>query len=432
MNMQFEKVSWIEGANVYEVNVRQYTAEGTFSAFTKHLPRLKDMGVKILWLMPITPISKKFRLGSLGSYYACSSYTKVNPEFGTLDDLKELVTEAHQLEMKLIIDWVANHTGWDHHWTEEHRGWYKKDEHGNFKDDHGWTDVIDLNYESKEMAAAMIEAMQFWIKECDIDGFRCDMAHLVPLDFWRLARQHCDKLKPLFWLAETEAPEYLQVFDVSYAWEWMHVSEKIPKQFASVQHIKEVIEKYKQESPPGSQKLFFTTNHDENSWNGTEYEKYGDGAKVFAVFCCIWQGMPLIYSGQELPNFKRLKFFDKDQIDWNENVALHNFYKSLLELRSNNKALHTGSEVFELATGFEDKIFAYLFVKDLYKVLVLLNLSSSEKLHCTIAHKQLNGIYKNLSSGIQHKLNNIEKFELQNWEYIVYYANGDIEEIVEE
>src|SRR5215831_2889247 len=264
MNIQFEKVSWIDGANVYEVNIRQYTPEGTFSAFMKHLSRLKKMGVKILWLMPVTPISKKLRMGSLGSYYACSSYIKINPEFGTLDDLKELVQEAHQLEMKLIIDWVANHTGWDHHWTVENPGWYKKDEHGNFKDFHGWTDVIDLNYESKEMRVAMIEAMEFWIKECDIDGFRCDMAHLVPLDFWKIARQHCDSFKPLFWLGECEVPEYHEVLDVSYAWEWMHVSEKVVKQIASLQHMKDVLSKY-QKYPNKGLKLFFTSNHDENS-----------------------------------------------------------------------------------------------------------------------------------------------------------------------
>jgi glycosidase len=423
MNKQFERVSWIDGVNVYEVNVRQYTAEGTFAAFMKHLPRLKDMGVKILWLMPVTPISKEMRLGSLGSYYACSSYTEVNPEFGTLDDLKELVKEAHQLEMKLIIDWVANHTGCDHHWTQEHPEWYKKDAQENFTDVHGWADVIDLNYASKELRAAMIEAMTFWIKECDIDGFRCDMAHLVPLDFWSIARQHCDALKPLFWLAETEVPEYHEVFDVSYAWEWMHVTERIPKQIASIQHMKDVLKKYEEQYPPGSRKLFFTSNHDENSWNGTEYEKYGDGAKAFAVFCCTWHGMPLIYSGQELPNFKRLKFFDKDQIEWRPDIALHNFYKSLLELKSENKALHASAEVFELTTGNDEKIFACLFIKDLYKVLVLLNLSPGDRVHCTITHEKLEGNYKSLFSGIEYKLNATENFELQHWEYFVYCSD---------
>ncbi len=166
------------------------------------------MGVEILWLMPITPISQKERLGSLGSYYACSSYTKINPEFGNLNDFKQLVDAAHQLGFKLIIDWVANHTGWDHHWTFEHPDWYVKDVNGMFTEVNGWKDVIDLDYNQANMRQAMIKAMQYWVRECDIDGFRCDMAHLVPLDFWVEARKQCDALKPLFWLAECDEPSY--------------------------------------------------------------------------------------------------------------------------------------------------------------------------------------------------------------------------------
>ncbi|HRH61369.1 MAG TPA: alpha-amylase family glycosyl hydrolase, partial [Chitinophagaceae bacterium] len=351
MNKKFRTVHWAYGSNIYEVNIRQYTTEGTLNAFAAHLPRLKEMGVEILWLMPVTPISKKIRQGSLGSYYACSSYTEVNTEFGTLDDMKNLVSKVHEMGMKIIIDWVANHTGWDHNWTEEHPGWYVKDAKGNFTERNGWHDVIDLDYSVKEMRAAMIAAMKFWVSECDIDGFRCDMAHLVPLDFWKDARTKCEALKPLFWLAECDVESYHDVFDVSYAWEWMHISEKLAKQIASLQHLKDVLAKY-QDYPAGAQKLFFTVNHDENSWNGTEYEKYEGGAKAFAVFCATWPGMPLIYSGQELPNKKRLKFFDKDLIEWNDKPELHNFYKSLLHLRKTNKALQTLAKPEILSTAF--------------------------------------------------------------------------------
>ncbi|TXT33545.1 MAG: alpha amylase [Chitinophagaceae bacterium] len=180
MSTEFSTVAWAKDATMYEVNIRQYTQEGTFKAFAKHLPRLKEMGVTLLWLMPITPISKKVRQGTLGSYYASSSYTSINPEFGTLDDFKQLVTEAHQLGFKIIIDWVANHTGWDHHWTIEHPDWMMKDEAGNFTEKNGWHDVIDLNFDVPQMRTALIDAMRFWVTECDIDGFRCDMAHLVP------------------------------------------------------------------------------------------------------------------------------------------------------------------------------------------------------------------------------------------------------------
>ncbi len=419
MNSIKQTVAWAKGSNIYEVNIRQYTPEGTFAAFAKHLPRLKDMGIEILWLMPVTPISKMARLGSLGSYYACSSYTEINPEFGSINDFKILVNEVHKLEMKLIIDWVANHTGWGHEWTKEHAEWYMKDVAGNFTERNGWHDVIDLNYDNTDMRKAMIAAMQFWIMECGIDGFRCDMAHLVPLDFWKDARAQCDEVKPLFWLAECDVMEYHEVFDVSYAWEWMHVTEKFMKGIASMQHIKEVLDKYPH-YPGGAKKLFFTSNHDENSWNGTEYEKYRDAAKAFAVFTCTWPDIPLIYSGQELPNYKRLKFFDKDVIEWADNIELHDFYKLLLHLRRNNKAFEDDASFFLVATGFDDKIFAYLLIKENSKVLVLLNLSGNDRLQFTVEHESLTGSFKNLFSGIHHQLENKNKFELQAREYLVY------------
>lgn len=421
--MQYKKVPWIDGANIYEVNIRQYTPEGTFAAFEQHLPRLKDMGVQILWLMPITPISIKERLGSLGSYYACSSYTAINPEFGTINDFKNLVNKAHELGFKLIIDWVANHTGWDHHWATEHPDWYIKDADGNFTDPNGWKDVIDLNYDSKEMRQALIDAMKFWVNECGIDGFRCDMAHLVPLDFWKNARTQCDKVKTLFWLAECEVIEYHEVFDVTYAWEWMHVSEKTAKQIASLQHLKDVYDKYAL-YPGGAKKLYFTSNHDENSWNGTEYEKYGNGAKAFAVCCCTLPGIPLLYSGQELPNYKRLSFFDKDQIDWNESPALHNFYKQLFELRKSNKAFQKNASCFILHTNADDKIFAYLLVNGESKVLVLLNISPDDRIGFTIEHEAMAGTYISLFSGLAFTLKSNEQFELMGWEYMVYHTEA--------
>ncbi len=415
----FDKVEWMEASNIYEVNIRQYTPEGNFEAFSNHLPRLKDMGVKILWLMPITPISVKERLGSLGSYYACSSYTAINSEYGSLDDFKMLVDKAHESGMKLIIDWVSNHTGWDHEWAMDHPDWYLQDKEGNFIERNGWRDVIDLNFEVKKMRTALIDSMKFWITECGIDGFRCDMAHLVPLDFWKEARTQCDAIKNLFWLAECEAVEYHEVFDVSYAWEWMHVSEKFAKQVASLQQLKDVVNKYAN-YPTGAKKLFFTSNHDENSWNGTEYEKYGDGAKTFAVCCATWPGMPLLYSGQELPNFKRLKFFDKDQIDWKPDPALHNFYKLLLELRLGNKAFKNSAELIILETQADNKILAYLLVNEESKVLVLLNLSGESRIHFSVNNEKINDAYKNIFSGIKYTLKNYEQFELQAWEYLVY------------
>jgi glycosidase len=412
----------INALNIYEVNTRQYTQEGTFNAFAKHLPRLKDMGVKMVWLMPITPISLQERQGTLGSYYACSDYVSINPEFGTLNDFKLLVKDVHDLEMQLIIDWVANHTGLDHHWTREHSDWYEKDENGNFTEKHGWKDVIDLNYENNDLRMEMIKCMQYWITECDIDGFRCDMAHLVPLSFWADAQRECEKLKPLFWLAECEVPEYHKVFDVTYAWKWMHVSERLANNTAGINDMKDVLKIYT-DYPPGALKLLFTSNHDENTWNGTEYEKYGDEAKSFAIFTFTWMGVPLIYGGQELPNLKRLKFFDKDFIEWtNEEPALHNFYQRLTNLKTQNAALHIPSNIEVLSTDYNENIFAFLRINGDEKVLVILNLSNRDKLQFHIAHPLLEGTFQHLFSDLQYKLGEVQTFELQAFEYLVLLA----------
>ena len=418
MAIKYTTVDWAKGSNIYEVNIRQYTKEGSFLAFAKHLPRLKKMGVEILWLMPITPISKKVRQGSLGSYYACSSYTEINPEFGSMDDFKWLVREAQSLGFKLIIDWVANHTGWDHHWTTEHPNWYVKDSLGNFTEKNGWHDVIDLNFEVDEMRSALIEAMKFWVEECNIDGFRCDMAHLVPLNFWIDARATCDALKPLFWLAECEVVNYHDAFDVTYAWWWMHQTEKHSKGEASLSEIREVLHAYTN-YPPGSGKLFFTSNHDENSWNGTEYEKFKHSAKAWAVFTCTWQGIPLLYSGQESPNIKRLKFFDKDAIEWKDPLQLHDFYTALLQLRNRNKAITEG-ETFILPAQNDGELMAFLRKKDENIVLVLLNISDQNRLSIQIENFWLQGNFTNIFSGLNFTFKGNDSFELQGGEYLVY------------
>jgi len=419
MAVHFTTVAWAAGTNIYEVNTRQYTAEGTFHAFMQHLPRLKDMGVEVLWLMPITPISTQKRLGTLGSYYACSSYTTINPEYGTMDDFKLLVNYAHELGFKIIIDWVANHTGWNHHWVTEHPDWYVKDEQGNFTEKNGWQDVIDLNFEVNEMRTAMIGTMKFWVSACGIDGFRCDMAHLVPLDFWKEARIQCDAVKPLFWLAECEAVEYHDVFDVTYAWQWMHLTENFFRGNASLSHIRNVLHTYSQ-YPAGAQKLFFTSNHDENSWNGTEYEKFGAAAKALAVFTFTWSGVPLVYSGQESPNYKRLAFFDKDLVEWNTPLQLHDFYKALSYLHKTN-AVAKG-ETFILPSE-QEGLMAYLRKKEDDVVLVLLNLSKENKIKITVAHEWLKGNFINIFSQLLYTFNGKEVFELQANEYFVYRKN---------
>jgi glycosidase len=418
MNTSFKTVSWAYNATMYEVNIRQYTPEGTFNAFAKYLPQLKQMGVHILWLMPITPISVKMRQGSLGSYYACSSYTDINPEFGTLDDFKSLIKQAHELGFKVIIDWVANHTGWDHHWTIEHPEWMMQDKDGNFTEKNGWHDVIDLNFESTEMRTALMNAMQYWVSDCDIDGFRCDMAHLVPLDFWKQARLYCERIKPLYWLAECEVVDYHQVFDATYAWWWMHETGRYAKQESTLHEIRNVLHAYSQ-YPEGACKLFFTSNHDENSWNGTEIEKYGIAAKAWSVFCFTWHGMPMVYSGQESPSEKRLLFFDKDLIEWKQPLQLFDFYTVLAHLRKNKKAIHSG-ESFILPSDRDNELMAYFRKKEKDLVLVILNISTQNRLKINVQHEWLHGRFRNIFSGLEFIFQNQESFELQAGEYLVY------------
>lgn len=425
----YKKAEWINNTNVYEVNLRQYTKEGTFNAFSRELPRLKEMGVSTLWFMPITPIAQKNKKGSLGSYYACSDYTAINPEFGTLDDFKALVKQAHSMGFKVIIDWVANHTGWDHVWTKTHPEYYEKDSATkDFKIASGMDDIIELDYKNPDMRKAMIDAMKYWVTECDIDGYRCDLAFWVELDFWQQARAELEKTKTLFWLAECdplEHPEYYQAFDACYTWTWMHKTEDFYKKGLPLSSLDSVLHKYDSVCTDNKIPLWFTTNHDENSWNGTEYEKYGDMAKALAVFSFTWNGIPLIYSGQELPNVKRLKFFEKDPIEWNGNYELEQFYQRLLSVKKNNPALRAGDSTvttFIITTSAPDKVKAYLRKSGDSEVLVLLNFSK-EKIQFDLVEVEdeyVKGTYRNIFTTANEDLSTKRSFRLEPYGYLVY------------
>lgn len=425
MNSTFKPLEWVKNTNVYEVNIRQYTAEGTFNAFLKELPRLREMGVSTLWFMPITPIAQKNKKGPLGSPYACSDYTSINPEFGTLDDFKNLVKQAHALGFKVIIDWVANHTGWDHVWTKSHPDYYLKDEKTNdFKIASGMDDIIELDYKNPALRKAMIEAMQYWVKACDIDGFRCDLASWVEVDFWKEARPQVDAVKPLFWLGEFDEldnPDYKPVFDCSYSWTWMHKTEDFYKKHESLDVLDSLLMRY-DTMVHNSMNLWFTTNHDENSWNGTEYDKYGDMAKALAVFSFTWNGVPLIYSGQELPNHKKLKFFEKDAIEWNGKYELHDFYKALLTLKTNNPALRAGDEAvttYRLQTGGATHVLAWLRKNGEHEVLTLLNMGNAAT-RFNLNAKIVSGKYRNVFDGKEIEVHGNMQFELEPWSCLVF------------
>ncbi len=416
---------WSKNSTIYEVNVRQFTPEGTFKAFQAHLPRLKKMGVDILWLMPIHPIGVKNRKGSLGSYYAISDYKAVNPEFGNMQDFKALVKDAQAQGMHVIIDWVANHTSPDNVWVEQcHQNWYTLDSAGHLQPTIGtdWWDVADLNYNNPEMRQEMIESMKFWLKEANIDGFRCDVADWVPVDFWNEARAQLDKVKPVFMLAEAENPEHHKAaFDMSYGWEFHHVMNKIAKGEKNVEAIHEYL-KGQSKFPKEAYRMHFTSNHDENSWNGTEMERMGDARFAFAVLAATFNGMPLVYNGQEASLSKRLRFFDKDTISWTK-LDLEGFYTKLLNLNKSNEALWNGvygGEIKIISDERDPNIFAFVREKNGKKVLCVLNLSKTKQ-NFAYNSALTEGAYTDLFSGKNVKLKMKGNMKLDPWAYKVFY-----------
>lgn len=424
MHHHFHPVSWAHHTNIYEVNLRQYTHEGTFNAFAAHLPRLKDMGVETLWFMPLQPIGKQHRKGTLGSYYSISDYISINPGYGSSDDFRSLVKESHSYGMKVIIDWVANHVSWDHVWTETHPGFFSTNEYGHFRPPYpDWSDVIHLNYGNRGLWDVMVNEMRFWVSNFDIDGFRCDMAHLVPLDFWKYARTELEKEKTLFWLAETEEPHYHEAFDASYTWEFLHKMESYWKRETNIDGLFEVLQRYNDVFPRHAIRMFFTSNHDENSHSGSEYERMGQAAKAFAVLCATWNGIPLIYSGQELPNTQRLKFFEKDPIQWTGNFGLHSFYKTLLGLHGEHPALRAADDnvrTFRISTSENESIFSFLRKNGEREILVFLNLSANEDLNVEIKDEMAAGIYTNIFNKQAVDISGNKHFVMKAWEYLVY------------
>ncbi len=376
-----EQLEWTKDASIYEINIRQYSEEGTLDAVRKDLPRIKDMGIKIVWLMPIHPIGVDNKKGTLGSPYSVQDYKEIHPEYGTKEDFKRFVDEAHDLGLKVIIDWVANHTAWDNPWTEN-KDWFELNDEGEFTPPHGtdWSDVIQLDYESEDMRAAMIDALEYWVREFDIDGYRCDVAGMVPTDFWKDAKAALDEIKPVFMLAEDGEPELLiEAFQMNYAWEYAHIIREIAKGNRKITAVDSLFAEDAKKYPESGYRMYFTSNHDENSWTGTDYGMFGDNFHNFAVLSATVPGMPLIYNGQESGLDKQLEFFEKDPIDWKE-YKYQDFYKMLLGLKSSEKALwngeYGGSLEFLEAT---EELYAYKRVKDDNEVIVILNFNDEYK-----------------------------------------------------
>jgi glycosidase len=425
---------WAKNANIYEVNIRQYTPEGTFAAFEAHLPRLQKMGVDILWFMPIQPVGVLNRKGELGSYYSIADYTATNPEFGTMEDFKRLVNKAHELGMKVILDWVANHTAFDHVWVAQHPEFYTADSLGNRPvvaiDADGkptdWTDVADLDYANPDMRKAMIEDMRFWLVNAQIDGFRCDVAGFVPVDFWNDATPSLQQTKPdLFMLAEWENPDYMKAFNMGYGWSMHHEMNQVAQGKKGPETFNEYLEKLNKEYGSDDCHMLFIDNHDENSWNGTVEERMGPAAKAMFVLATTFQnGMPLMYSGQEAGLNKRLRFFAKDTIDWT--VADHSaFYTEMLKLKHDNHALWNGNyggKMTLIPTEQPDKVYAFYREKNGNRVVVFLNFSADEvPLKADLS--SIEGSYIEYPTGTNIALGNTSSLVLEPWGYLILTQN---------
>ncbi|OIQ23196.1 alpha-amylase family glycosyl hydrolase [Lacinutrix sp. MedPE-SW] len=354
----------LETAVIYEANIRQYSPEGTFEAFTKDIPQLKQLGVKVIWLMPVFPISETKRKATggedskfatdfpeaeqdkyLGSYYAVSDFTKINPEFGTIEDFRNLVSTAHDNGIYVILDWVPNHTGWDHTWLKTNPEYYTQNDKGEVVHpvDTDWTDVADLNYDNQEMRKAMIADMSYWLTKENVDGFRCDVAGSVPTDFWEQAIPKLRAKKDIFMLAEAWEPELLKdgLFDMAYGWDRHHAMNAIAKGEKDATEFTNALQTDFDRYEADDILMNFVTNHDENSWNGTIKERMGEAGEMMTALAYVTPGIPLIYSGQEYDLDHRLLFFEKDSFPHTKGKTWKVLEK-LATLKQNNAALHGG------------------------------------------------------------------------------------------
>ncbi|MCW9064834.1 MAG: alpha-amylase family glycosyl hydrolase [Ignavibacteriaceae bacterium] len=432
---------WSYNRCIYEVNVRQYTQSGTFAEFATHLDRLKDMGIGILWFMPIHPIGIVNRLGTLGSYYSVKDYYEVNSEFGTLEEFKELVDSIHARGMYVMMDWVGNHTSWDNNLTVTHPEWYITDAQGNFVPPPGtnWSDVIQLDYSQQELRDYMIDAMKFWINEADIDGFRCDAVSFMPIDFWAEAITELKTIKPeILMLAEDDATQYQAAgFDMTYGWGYhgfgSGILNKIVAGTNNANNLRSYVNSENTFFSLSHYRMYFTSNHDENSWYGTVFEQLGDATEEFLVLTSTFRSMPLIYSGQEAGLDHRLLFFDKDEIIWQPH-PFANIYLALFNLKKVNKALWNGDrggQLQRILTTNNPAIFAFFREKEEDRVFEVFNLTNSEQTF-TLLDSLYSGKYRNAFANDSIYFSGNTVMTLPAWGYKVYEYGSGITSVINE
>lgn len=421
--VQLTHPEWSKNATIYEVNIRQFTPEGTFKAFEAHLPRLKAMGIDILWLMPIHPIGEKNRKGTLGSYYSVKDYYGINPEFGTMDDFKRLVQKIHEMDMYVIIDWVANHSAWDNALVIEHPEWYSKTPEGNFQPTPwwDWDDIIDFDYDKPELRQYMTEALKYWVREADIDGYRCDVAGYIPVDFWDNVRKELDAIKSVFMLAEWESRDlHKNAFDMTYGWRLWEIMHEVTTKNTGVGKLVVYLAEYESTFPPNAIKMNFTDNHDKNSWEGSQYDHFGDGLEACIVMSTMVCGMPLVYSGQEAGLDRSLRFFEKDEIEWKQhsNTAL---FTRLFALKHENPALWNGKYGGRMQRIYNDQpnaVISFAREKNGDKVITVINFSD-KAIDVKLGTEYHTGSYTDWFSDTFYTVGSTATISMPPWGYSV-------------
>jgi len=418
--------AWTYDAVLYEMNVRQLTPEGTFAAAEERLPALRELGVDAVWLMPIHPIGVEGRKGTLGSYYAIRDYCDVNPEFGTMADFEHFLARAHELGLRVMLDYVANHTSPDHAWaTEKPAEWYVRDSTGAPVVQYDWTDIAKLNYETPAVREAMRGVLEFWAAK-GVDGFRCDAAKEMPDDFWTEAFAALRAAHPdLFLLAEAEGPQFhADGFDATYGWEMHHLMNDIAQGRKSAADLRELLARHAEEYPAEAFRMFFTSNHDENSWAGTEFERMGDAAAAMAALTYVLpQSLPLIYTGQEVGYDHRFEFFEKDPMPASEPNEWTALYAKLNALRHANPALASGEKGGGMAYmgGAVTDVMAFTRTAGDNKVVCFFNLSAEPQR--VIPTVDVAGDYADALSGEARTIAAGEEFELAPWKYLILVNN---------
>jgi cyclomaltodextrinase len=414
--------AWSRNLPIYEVNLRQYTPEGTFKAFQEHLPAIKKLGVGVIWLMPIHPSGEGAK--SFGSFYCVRDYYAVNPDYGTKEDFQRLVDEIHRLGMYVMMDWVPHHSSWDNPLITQHPEWYKHDARGNIVQANGWKDVAAFDYSNRQLWRYMADAYLYWIKEFQVDGFRCDVAGGVPIEHWRWLRGELQKAgRPVLLLAEANEPRHHPAFDMTYDWNLPPIMWAIAKGAQPATAIDRMLQKERQQYPAGAVRMRFTYNHDYN-WGWRLAERYGGGVKTFAVLCATLPGRPLVLGGQEVGLDRRLPGSTRGPrrpIPWVES-PWRDFYTRLLNLYKDSRALYAG-EFAKVKSTSDDKVYAYVRCAAGDKVLVVLNLSDAPQ-EVTLRSALTAGDYRELFSEQRQRLGNEADLKLDPWEYRVYVGSS--------